>query len=210
MILDAYLTGTDTGIGKTHAACVLLEEARAEGVRIAGMKPVASGCIETGEGWRSEDTLAHMAADGIDWVAYADRNPYALPLPVAPEIAAREAGVDIALDRIVRAHARLRAAPSVRGVLAEGVGGWLAPLGPGLEQSDVVRALGLPVLMVVGLRLGCVHQARTTLRAIQTDGCGFAGWIANPVEPGMARMQDNLDILVRVLGEAPMRVLSRD
>ena len=210
MIRDAYLTGTDTGIGKTHAACVLLAEARAAGVRVAGMKPVASGCIQAGAGWRSEDALAHMAADGIDWVAYADRNPYALPLPVAPEIAAREAGVEIVLDRIVHAHARLRSAPGVQGVLAEGVGGWLAPLSAGLEQSDVVRALDLPVLMVVGLRLGCVHQARATRRAIQADGCRFAGWIANPVEPEMARMRENIEILTRVLGEAPMRMLPRD
>ena len=159
----AYITGTDTEIGKTFVTCALLRDARASAQRIIGMKPVASGCIETVEGWRSEDALAHIEADGLD-AAYIDRNPYALPLPVAPEIAAQDAGVAIDLSNITQAYARLRAAHE--GVLVEGVGGWLAPLTETLEQADVVRALQLPVLMVVGMRLGCVHQARATQRAI--------------------------------------------
>lgn len=201
----AYLTGTDTEIGKTFVTCALLRDARASGQRIIGMKPVASGCIETGEGWRSEDALAHIEADGLD-AAYIDRNPNALPLPVAPEIAAREAGVAIDLSNITQAYARLRAAHD--GVLVEGVGGWLAPLTETLEQADVVRALQLPVLMVVGMRLGCVHQARATQRAIIGDGCEFAGWIANPIDPGMARFDENLAILTRVLEQPPLRVMS--
>lgn len=205
MISRAYITGTDTEIGKTFVSCALLHEARGSGARVIGMKPVASGCIETGEGWRSEDALAHIAADGRADIDYALRNPYALPLPLAPELAAREAGVDIELPRIVDAHARLAALGD--GVLVEGVGGWLAPLTATLEQSDVARALDLPVLMVVGLRLGCVHQARTTQRAIIADGCAFAGWIANPVDPAMAAVDDNIAILTRVLGRPPLRMM---
>ena len=204
---STYITGTDTEIGKTFVTCALLREARAAGVEAVGMKPVASGCLDTPQEWRSEDALAHIDADGLE-VPYAERNPYALPLPLAPEIAAREAGVDVELARIVDAHARLRTLHE--GVLVEGVGGWLAPLTAKLEQSDVVRALDLPVLMVVGMRLGCVHQARATQRAIIADGCEFAGWIANPVDASMAAFDDNLAILARVLGSAPFRVMSRE
>lgn len=207
MISHAYITGTDTEIGKTHVTCALLRDARNAGLRVIGMKPVASGCIDTTAGWRSEDALAHAEADALE-AEYTSRNPYALPLPLAPEIAAREAGIDIELQRIVDAHARLRATSD--GVLVEGVGGWLAPLTATLEQADVVRALDIPVLMVVGMRLGCVHQARATQRAIIADGCRFAGWIANPVQASMAAFDDNLTILTRVLGEAPMRVMLRD
>lgn len=201
-----YVTGTDTEIGKTFVTCALLRDARAAGRDVVGMKPVASGCIDTRDGWRSADTLAHIEADGID-APYAERNPYALPLPVAPEIAAREAGVDIVLGNITHAYEQLRTGHDA--VIVEGVGGWLAPLTRTLEQADVVRALGLPVVMVVGMRLGCVHQARATHRAIIGDGCEFAGWIANPVDPAMASFDDNLAILTRVLGQSPMRVMAR-
>lgn len=202
--LDLYVTGTDTGIGKTFVTCALLRQAAEAGRRLVGMKPVASGCIETGGGWRSEDALALQQADGLE-VPYALRNPYALPLPAAPEIAAAEVGVDIALAPLQHAHARLRAGHE--GVLVEGVGGWAAPLSRTLEQADLVRALDIPVLMVVGLRLGCVHQARVTQRAIVADGCRFAGWIANPVEPAMLRQAENMAILSRVLGAPPLQIM---
>ncbi|PJJ98550.1 dethiobiotin synthase [Lysobacteraceae bacterium NML03-0222] len=202
--LDLYVTGTDTGIGKTFVTCALLRQASEAGQRLVGMKPVASGCIETGQGWRSEDALALQQADGLE-VPYLLRNPYALPLPAAPEIAAAEVGVDIALAPLQHAHARLRAGHE--GVLVEGVGGWAAPLSRTLEQADLVRALDIPVLMVVGLRLGCVHQARVTQRAIVADGCRFAGWIANPVEPAMLRQAENMTILSRVLGAPPLQIM---
>lgn len=201
---SCYITGTDTEIGKTFVTCALLRGARTAGRNVIGMKPVASGCVDTVNGWRSEDALAHIEADQRN-APYIDRNPYALPLPVAPEIAAREAGIGIELDVITHAYARLREAHD--NVLVEGVGGWLAPLTESLEQADVVRALGLPVLLVVGMRLGCVHQARATQRAIIADGCRFAGWVANPVDAGMARFDDNLAILTRVLGGAPLQVM---
>ena len=204
MISSAYITGTDTEIGKTFVTCALLRDARDSGRDVIGMKPVASGCIDTPEGWRSEDALSHIEADGLD-ASYIDRNPYTLPLPVAPEIAAREAGVDIELSTILHSYERLCA--QHEGVMVEGVGGWLAPLNETLEQADVVRALGLPVVMVVGMRLGCVHQARATQRAIIADGCEFAGWVANPIDPNMDKVDDNLAILTRVLAQPPMRVM---
>ncbi len=202
-----YITGTDTGIGKTHVTTALLADARVDGLDRVGMKPVASGCIETAEGWRSEDALAHQQADGKTGAPYALRNPYALPLPLAPELAAQAAGRDIALDVLQAAFVRLQALHE--GVLVEGVGGWAAPLSVTLEQADLVRALQLPVLMVVGVRLGCVHQARVTQRAILADGCTCLGWIANPVDPDMMAFEDNLQILQRVLGTPPLRVMPR-
>jgi dethiobiotin synthetase len=187
-----YITGTDTGIGKTVAATALLHALRAQGLRAVGMKPVASGCESSPTGWRNEDALALLDASAPQ-PAYADLNPYALPLPLAPEIAAREAGVEIELAKIVSAFERLRA--SADAVVVEGVGGWLAPLSAMLDQLDVVRALRLPVVMVVGMRLGCLNHARLTARAIAADGCELVGWIANHVDPDMQRQDENFELL---------------
>lgn len=187
-----YVTGTDTGAGKTVASAALLHALRARGRRAVGMKPVASGSIGTPHGWRNDDALALRAAsDPVP--AYADLNPYALPLPVAPEIAAREAGVEIELAVIEAAYARL--AMQADTVVVEGVGGWSAPLSAALDQADLVRALRLPVLLVVGLRLGCVNHARLSARTIAADGCELVGWIANEVDPAMDRIDENFEIL---------------
>ena len=187
-----YVTGTDTGIGKTMASCALLHALRRRGLRAVGMKPVASGCVRMREGWRNEDAEALLEASDPA-PAYADLNPYALPEPLAPEIAAREAGVEIELQRIVDAHARLCAQADA--VVVEGVGGWAAPLTASHDQADLVRALRLPVLLVVGLRLGCLNHARLTARAIAADGCELAGWIANEIDPGMERRDENFELL---------------
>ena len=191
-----YITGTDTGIGKSVASAALLHALRARGLRAVGMKPVASGCEATSQGWRNGDALAlQQASDPMP--AYADVNPYALPHPLAPELAAADAGVNIELAPIVSAYARLAATADA--VIVEGVGGWAAPLTARLDQLDVVRALKLPVLMVVGLRLGCINHARLTARAIAADGVALGGWIANDIDPAMARSDDNFAILQRVL-----------
>jgi dethiobiotin synthetase len=191
-----YITGTDTGIGKSVASAALLHALRGRGLRAVGMKPVASGCEMTADGWRNEDALLlQQASDPVP--AYRDVNPYALPNPLAPELAAADAGVSIELQPIVEAHARLAAVADT--VVVEGVGGWAAPLTASLDQLDVVRALELPVVMVVGLRLGCINHARLTARAIVEDGAQLVGWIANDIDPAMARSDDNFVILQRVL-----------
>lgn len=187
-----FVTGTDTGIGKTLASCALLQAFRARGLRAVGMKPVASGCGRTADGWRNEDALALLAASEPA-PAYAEVNPYALPLPLAPEIAAREAGVEIDMGVIAVAFTRL--CEQADAVVVEGVGGWAAPLSAQLEQADLARALRLPVVMVVGLRLGCQNHARLTARAVAADGCELAGWIANDVDPGMQRRDENFELL---------------
>lgn len=187
-----FVTGTDTGVGKTVASAALLHAFRARGGGAAGMKPLASGCEHTVEGWRNEDALA-LAAASAPRPSYSDVNPYALPLPLAPEIAARRAGVEVRLDVLEAAYNRLHDQSKI--VVVEGVGGWLAPLSASLEQMDLVRLLRLPVVLVVGMRLGCINHARLSARAIAADGARLVGWIANHVDPEMQCQDENFDIL---------------
>ncbi|KRA54456.1 dethiobiotin synthetase [Pseudoxanthomonas sp. Root65] len=187
-----FVTGTDTGVGKTVASTALLHAFRARGMRAVGMKPVASGCVATPDGWRNDDALALQAAsDPVP--PYDDLNPYALSAPLAPEIAAREAGVDVQLGVLVSAFERLH--PLADLVLVEGVGGWAAPLTATLDQRHLVQELRLPVVLVVGMRLGCINHARLSARAIQDDGARLVGWIANEVDPDMERRDENFALL---------------
>ncbi|MBS0227878.1 MAG: dethiobiotin synthase [Proteobacteria bacterium] len=189
---DVYVTGTDTGIGKTFASCALLHALRGQGMRAVGMKPVASGCTWLDGGWKNDDALALQQASAVE-VAYADINPFALEHPLAPELASRDAGTEVTLPPILDAHARLAAQADA--VVVEGVGGWAAPLSSSLMQVDLVRALELPVVLVVGLRLGCLNHALLSARAIEADGATLAGWIGSHVDPAMARVEDNLKML---------------
>ena len=191
-MFSAYVTGTDTGIGKTLASCALLHALRRHDLRAAGMKPVASGCERIDGEWRNADALALQAA-GEPGIAYADINPFALEHPLAPELAARDAGVEVSLLPILAAHARV--ADNADALIIEGVGGWSAPLSASLMQADLVRALRLPVLLVVGLRLGCLNHALLSARAITADGAHLAGWIASHVDPDMERVEDNIEML---------------
>jgi len=174
-----FVTGTDTGIGKTRISVALLHLLRSRGLRAIGMKPIASGCVMTEQGWRNEDALQLRSASDPR-PDYELVNPFALPEATAPTIAARRSGIRVELPSLVAAYRALQAQADA--VVVEGVGGWLAPLAEGLEQSDLVRALHLDVVLVVGLRLGCINHARLTERAIQHDGAGLVGWIANAVD----------------------------
>lgn len=187
-----YVTGTDTGIGKSVASAALLHALRLRGRTAIGMKPVASGCGSIDGAWRNEDALLLQAASAPR-PAYADVNPYALPQPLAPELATAAAGVELDLATLLAAHARLSALADT--VVVEGVGGWAAPLSASLDQLDLVRALQVPVVLVVGLRLGCINHARLTARTIQADGVRLAGWIANEIDPAMDCVDENFQIL---------------
>ena len=191
-MFSVYVTGTDTGIGKTLASSALLHALRGHGLRAIGMKPVASGCEQFDGQWRNADALALLAASDPK-PAYADLNPYALPLPLAPELAAGDAGVEVSLQEILDAHACL--AEQADALVVEGVGGWAAPLSAKLMQADVVQALRIPVLLVVGMRLGCLNHALLSARAITADGAHLSGWIASHVDPDMERVEDNLRML---------------
>jgi dethiobiotin synthetase len=176
-----FITGTDTGIGKTAVSCALLRAFKQRGMNVQGMKPVASGCALMDGVWKNDDALALMQACASR-VDYGLVNPYALPEATAPQLAARNAGITLRLEPIRMAYQCLRAEADT--VLVEGVGGWLAPLSETLDQADVVRALDIPVLMVVGLRLGCINHARLTERAIQQAGLPLLGWVANYCDVG--------------------------
>jgi dethiobiotin synthetase len=191
-----YVTGTDTAVGKTLASAALLHALRESGRRAVGMKPVASGCTLTVDGWRNEDALALQAASTPS-PPYALVNPYALPAATAPQIAAAAAGIQVRLAPILAAFESLAASADV--VVVEGVGGWLAPLGDELEQSQLAAALRLPVILVVGMKLGCLNHARLSERAIADDGLEMAGWIANLPTPGLEFGSEYAALLRRTL-----------
>lgn len=192
MSTSVFITGTDTGIGKTYTSVALLAALRAAGLRAVGMKPVASGCERTTEGLRNEDALALQAASVVD-LPYADINPLSFAAPISPHLAAQDEGRTIDLGPVRVSHARLAARSDV--VVVEGVGGWLAPLSDKLAAADLAHDLQLPVVLVVGLRLGCLNHALLSARAIQADGRPLLGWIGNTIEPDMPALAGNIDTL---------------
>jgi dethiobiotin synthetase len=191
-----FVTGTDTGSGKTVVSAALIAALNHGGVRAVGMKPVASGCRQTAHGWRNEDAQALMAQSAAA-ADYELVNPYALAEAIAPHLAAREAGVEIRLEPILAAFATL--STNADCVVVEGVGGWAVPLSPTLMQADLVRALKLPSILVVGLRLGCINHALLSARAIVADGCRLVGWVGNRIDPEMARAEENVATLRELL-----------
>jgi dethiobiotin synthetase len=195
-----FVTGTDTEIGKTFITCALLHAARAAGLRALGMKPVAAGASETEGELLNEDVAALRAAGSFD-PGLALLNPYCLRNPVAPHIAAAEEGVLIAPGPILTAFAAL--AQQADCVLVEGVGGFRVPLGEDYDSADLAVALDLPVVLVVGLRLGCINHALLSCEAIARRGLRLAGWVANQVDPAMLRLEQNVDAL-RARIEAPL------
>jgi len=204
MISRVFVAGTDTGIGKTVVSAALLAALGNGGCRAVGMKPVASGCRHAAAGLRNDDAellIAHSAGNPH----YAAVNPYALPEPVAPHLAALHADVQIRLGPIVAAFASL--STNADCVVVEGIGGWAVPLSPTLMQADLIRALDLPVILVVGLRLGCINHALLSARAIAVDGCELLGWIGNCIDPAMARVDDNVATLRERLAAPCLGVL---
>lgn len=201
-----FVTGTDTEVGKTTIAAGLLHAARLAGLSTAAAKPVASGCEVTAEGLRNSDALALLGECTLP-LSYAQVNPLAFAPAIAPHLAAREAGVALTLDALL---------PPVQQVLAlgadftlvEGAGGWRVPLAGQANLSDLPIALGLPVILVVGVRLGCINHALLTAEAIARDGLILAGWVANIVDPQTSRLEENLATLAErlpapCLGQVP-------
>lgn len=175
-----FITGTDTGVGKTRVSIALIESLKAHGQRVTAMKPVASGAQHTPAGLRNEDAEQLQRAASIA-VPYEWVNPYCFAPAIAPHLAARAAGRSIELSRIIDAHDALTA--QADWVIVEGVGGWKVPLGKQSTTVDLAAALGWPILLVVGLRLGCLNHALLTAEAIASSGLPFAGWVANYVDP---------------------------
>jgi dethiobiotin synthetase len=207
MAAGLFITGTDTEVGKTVVARLVVRALVAAGVRVAVMKPVAAGSFMTAQGPRNEDALGLIAQANVV-MPYETVNPYCLPAPVSPHLAAREVGVTIELRRIRESYAALRNAADC--VIVEGAGGWLAPLNDTQFVADLAATLELPVLLVVGLRLGCLNHALLTVAAIRQRQQLLAGWIGNCIDPGFARLPENLTTLQRHIGMPPLALVAYD
>jgi dethiobiotin synthetase len=200
-----FVTGTDTGVGKTLISCALLRLCARRGQRAVGMKPVAAGLGADG---RNEDVDALAAAASLP-AAAALINPYAFGAAIAPHLAAAEEGREIRFAPIVDACTELRRLADA--VIVEGVGGFRVPLGPDGDSADLAQALALPVILVVGLRLGCINHALLSEESIRSRGLRLAGWVANRIDPAMTRAEANIDTLRRqlaapLLGSVPFMV----
>lgn len=190
--MTVFVTGTDTAVGKTHIAAGLLAAARELGISACGYKPVASGCRRGARGLRNSDALALMRASGTGQ-PYERINPYAFAPGIAPHLAAQEAGVCIERRVLDAAHRELARTHDL--VVVEGAGGWQIPLGPNWTQADWVARRGWPVLLVVGMRLGCLNHALLSAEAIQPR-TRLLGWIASELPPRQSRLDQNIATLV--------------
>jgi dethiobiotin synthetase len=184
-----FVTGTDTGVGKTLVACALLRAFAARGCTVLGMKPVASGAGRRAEELVNDDVEQLIAAGNVN-APRSHVNPYCFEPPIAPHLAAQRAGVRIELDRVARSWRELAARAQV--VIVEGVGGFRVPLGPEGDTADLAARLALPVVLVVGMRLGCLNHALLTAEAIAARGLTLAGWIANHIDRDMEAADDNV------------------
>ncbi|MGH8631948.1 MAG: dethiobiotin synthase [Burkholderiales bacterium] len=200
-----FVTGTDTGVGKTRIACALLRAYAGSGRRAVGMKPVAAGARHGLTGLSNDDVDLLRAASSVS----APRelvNPYCFEPAIAPHLAATEAGIVVELPQIVDAYFGLSAL--AEHVVVEGAGGFLVPIGRALSMADIAGALALPIVLVVGMRLGCLNHALLTCESIQRRGLRLAGWVANCFDPGMQRLEHNIAALreriaAPLLGVAP-------
>jgi dethiobiotin synthetase len=199
-----FVTGTDTGVGKTRASCALLHALRRQHARVIGMKPVAAGTEWIDGAWANDDVLALRAASTVQVPALYD-NPYLLNLAASPHIAARSEGVDIDIEHIAACFHALR--QQADAVVVEGAGGFIVPLleaqGQSATSADLAVLLRLPVVLVVGVRLGCLNHALLTQEAILARGLKLAGWVANRIDPSMTGADANVDTL-RLRLQAPM------
>ncbi|OOZ42322.1 dethiobiotin synthase [Solemya pervernicosa gill symbiont] len=200
-----FVTGTDTEVGKSLVATALVHAFAENGGLIGVMKPVAAGAIETAEGLRNGDAIALQNAASIS-LPYELINPYLYNDSIAPHIAANQSGRTIELAQLVDAY--LQVSDRADRVVVEGAGGWLLPIDDELTLADFVVALQLPVVVVVGLRLGCLNHALLTIESIQQRGLTVAGWVANSLMPQMEVEQQNIDTLVQrisapLLGRVP-------
>ena len=187
-----FVTGTDTDIGKTVVSLGLMQALQDQGLTVAGMKPVASGCERTAAGLRNADALLLQRQSSIP-LDYALVNPFAFEPAIAPHLAAHAAGESITLGPIEQAYAALAARVDV--VVVEGVGGWRVPLHDGLDVGGLAQALNLPVCLVIGMRLGCLNHALLSADAIVSRDCELVGWVANSLTERLEFAQENINTL---------------
>ncbi|HTI19117.1 MAG TPA: dethiobiotin synthase [Trinickia sp.] len=187
--LSLFVTGTDTEIGKTFISCALLHGFRQAGLRAAAMKPIAAGATERDGEWHNEDADALDAAASVA-LPPAIRTPYLLKAPAAPHIVAAREGVSLDLEHIVQCHRKAMQRADI--VVVEGVGGFRVPLDDTRDTADLAHALSLPVVLVVGMRLGCINHALLTAESIAKRGLRIAGWVANLIDPNMLYPDENI------------------
>ena len=200
-----FVTGTDTGCGKTHVAAALITGLRQTGLQVTAFKPIAAGASSRDGKLRNDDALALRTATGLA-LRYGAVNPYCFEAPIAPHLAAAEAGVRIEPAVVVAALEELVKTGDF--VVAEGAGGWHVPLAPGLDIQALALTLRLPVVLVVGLRLGCLNHALLTEQAIRASGAPLVGWIGTQIDPAMQRVRENLQTLQALLQGPCLGVLT--
>ena len=195
-----FITGTDTEIGKTRVACALLKALNKQNIKTVGMKPIASGAELVNNRLQNEDALQLISASALK-LPYQLINPYVFKTPASPHIAASVDHQQIELDKIKSCYREIETQSDF--VVVEGVGGWLAPINETQTVADMAEALQLPVVMVVGMRLGCLNHAQVTAQHIQQSGLKFAGWIANCVDKNFSFLDENINTLSKYI-DAPL------
>jgi dethiobiotin synthetase len=200
-----FITGTDTGVGKTLVASGLLRVLARRGLRTVGLKPVASGAVVTPQGLRNTDAEA-LAAESTVPLPYELTNPYCFEPAIAPHLAAADRGIRVSVDELAAWYARATAGAQV--AVVEGAGGWRVPLHPEGFLSDLAERLALDVILVVGLRLGCLNHARLTAEAIERSGrCRLAGWVGSHIDPGFERIEENVATLGRLISAPQLAII---
>ena len=203
-----FLTGTDTSIGKTTVACALLQAANQQGLSSLGIKPIASGCEQTDEGLRNSDALLLQQYSSLK-LPYQEVNPIALLEPLSPHLAAKKAGRRLTMNQLV-GYTRATLTHRPQFCVVEGAGGWRVPINDREMLSALPKELNLPVILVVGMRLGCLNHAVLTAEAIIKDGLRLVGWVANTIDPTMAAFDENLATLKQILPAPCLGVLPYD
>jgi dethiobiotin synthetase len=188
--MNYFVTGTDTHVGKTLISCALLHGFAAQGKSVVGMKPVAAGCNNDGQ---NEDVVQLRAASNVE-VSNELTNPFCFLPAIAPHLAAQQAGIEIQLPRILDAYQKLAAQAEVI-IVEAGVGGLCVPLNAQQDSADMLKALGLPIILVVGIRLGCLNHALLTVEAINARGLTLAAWVANIIDENMPHLEENIAAL---------------
>lgn len=196
-----FVTGTDTSVGKTTVTVRLMQQLVAQGLTVIGMKPVASGCEWVDGRWQNDDVLQLTAASNVSVPAELI-NPYCFEPAIAPHIAAAQAGVEIDFNVIRAAYEQITTMADV--VIVEGAGGLLVPLNATQTIADLIQALSLPALVVVGMQLGCINHALLTAQVLKQRNIDFCGWVANNIDPQMSVPQENLQSLITGLQQPPV------
>lgn len=193
-----FIAGTDTDVGKTYIACALLQAAKALDLTTLGLKPISAGCDTTEHGLRNDDAMQLMASSTVK-LPYEQVNPYAFEPPIAPHIAAQEEKRSVSISQMQGLVSGALMA-GAQFSLVEGAGGWRVPVNNREFLSRLPQLLDMPVILVVGVKLGCLNHARLTAEAIKADGLKIAGWVANCIDPNTARLEENLTALQGLLG----------